>query len=804
MLKNHLKIAFRNIKKHKAFSAINIFGLAVGITCSVLIWLFVVHERSYDRFHEKADRIFRLALRATLGDTKIDQTQTSSEVFRRLAADFPEIEKGVKFYNPGRTPVVLENRTFYESRLYAVDAPFFEIFTFPLIDGDPQTVLTEPNSMVLSRTTAEKYFGTTDVIGNTIRADFSNSTNTPGSAIFHVTGVSETVPDNSHFHYDILVSSSTFPALINEKDWGGTNFITYLLLTPGTTKDRFEEKLKEFTRRNLGGRGFDEWVAEGNYWEYYLQPITEIHLKSDLKGEFEANGNLTYIVIFSVISVIILLIACINFMNLSTAKSSIRAKEVGVRKVVGSSRKELMRQFLSESILLSFISLALGLAAIQVLLPAYSHFVGRNLSMPYLDNVAVIPSLLALGLVVGLLSGSYPAFFLSSFPPISVFRGIISRSSGSALLRNILVVFQFSIAIFLIAGTLVVFQQLKFFQDKRLGFEKQQVLVIRNPGSLGNSAASFKDALRQNSQVSHVSGSNTLPGRNYRNMIFVSKDVANKFNLNLCVCGFDFLETLKLEMADGRFFSRDFSTDTQAVILNEKAVNALGWEDAIGKTFWSPGVGKLSVIGVIKDYHYESLHQEIRPLALLLASGNLQDEQNYISVRLRTENILGTVGNIENTWKNFAPGDPFEFSFLDQDYDNLYTNEKQIRSLFSAFSILAILISCLGLFGLASFVADLKTKEIGVRKVLGATIPNIVLHLTKGFAKGIILANVIAWPLAYFAMNGWLQQFAYRTEIKLQVFALSGILAMGIAFLTVSYHTVKAAAADPVDSLRYE
>jgi putative ABC transport system permease protein len=642
------------------------------------------------------------------------------------------------------------------------------------------------------------------VVGNTIRADFGTSTNNTGSTIFHVTGVSENVPDKSHFHYDILVSSSTFPALINNKDWGGTNFITYLLLRSGTSKDWFDEKLKEFTRRNLGGRGFDEWVAKGNYWEYYLQPITEIHLNSDLKGEFEANGNRTYIVIFSVISVIILLIACINFMNLSTAKSSIRAKEVGVRKVVGSSRKELMQQFLSESILMSFLSLALGLAAIQILLPVYRNFVGRNLSMPYLDNVAFIPSMLILGLVVGLISGSYPAFFLSSFPPISVFRGITRRSSGSSLLRNILVVFQFAIAIFLITGTLVVFGQLKFFQNKRLGFEKEQVLVVRNPGSLGNKVSSFKEALRQNSQVTHVSGSNTLPSRSFRNMIFISKDVVNKFNLNLCVCDFDFLETLKLEMAEGRFFSQEFSTDMQAVILNERAVKVLGWKDPIGKSIWSPSVGKLSVIGVIKDYHYESLHQEIRPLALLLAAGSFQNDQDYISVRLSTANVFGTVRHIGNTWKTFAPGDPFEYSFLDQDFDNLYANEKQIRSLFSVFSFLAIFISCLGLFGLASFVADLKTKEIGVRKVLGASVPNIVLHLTKEFTKGIILANIVAWPLAYFAMNTWLQQFAYRIGIGIWIFILSGMLALGIALITVSYHTIKAATANPVDSLRYE
>jgi putative ABC transport system permease protein len=329
-------------------------------------------------------------------------------------------------------------------------------------------------------------------------------------------------------------------------------------------------------------------------------------------------------------------------------------------------------------------------------------------------------------------------------------------------------------------------------------------LVVHNPGSLGNSVDAFKDTLLQNSQITHVSGSNTIPSQSYQNMIFVSKDVANKFNLNLCVCDFHFLETLKLEMAEGRFFSREFSTDVKGVILNERAVNVLGWEEPIGKTIWTTGVGELKVIGVIKDYHYESLHQEIRPLALLLAAGSFQNEQNYISVRLSTEDVFGTVRKIGNTWRTFAPGEPYEYSFLDQDFDSLYANEKQIRSLFSVFSFLAIFISCLGLFGLASFVADLKTKEIGVRKVLGASVSNIVFQLTKGFTKGIVLANIIAWPLAFFAMSKWLQQFAYRIKIGIWIFALSGILALAIALLTVSYHTFKAATANPVDSLRYE
>ncbi len=797
MLKNHFKVGFRNVVKHKGLSAINIAGLAVGIACSILIWLFVSYERSYDRFHERADRIYRLALRATLGDTKIDQTQTSPEVFRRLAAELPEIETGVQFHLPGRTPVVVGDRTYYETRLYAVNAPFFEVFSFPLVQGDPRTALAGPHSVVLSRATAEKYFGTTDVLGRRVRADL------PDRAAFEVTGVAENVPDNSHFRFDVLVSSSTFPELVNSKAWDRTDFITYLLLRPGATREGFETKLKEFTRRTLGGRGFDEWVARGNYWEYYLQPITEIHLKSDLKGEFETNGNQTYVVAFSVISGIILLVACINFMNLSTAKSSLRAKEVGVRKVLGSRRKELLQQFLSESVLMSFLALALALGIIQVLLPAYKALVGRPLVLPILGNATFILALLGLGLVVGLVSGSYPAVFLSSFPPSSAFRKGAGGRRGS-LLRNILFIFQFAVSVFLIAGTLVVFEQLKFMQNKKLGFEKEQVLVVRNPGALGAGASPFMDALRRDSRFVSVSGSSTVPGRSFGNRIFTSKDVANKFNLNTVVCDQDHLETLKLQMAEGRFFSRDFSTDSGAVILNEKAAGALGWEDPVGKVIWSPGAGELTVIGVVKDYHYESLHREIRPLALLLASDGGPEGDDYISVRLTTERVFDTVGVIGRTWRNFAPGHPFEYSFLDRDFDDLYVNERRTRSLFSVFASLAVLISCLGLFGLAAFVADVKTKEIGIRKILGASVPGIVAHLSKGFTRGVVLANLVAWPLAYYAMEQWLRKFAYRTGIALWIFLLTGGLSLGIAFLTASFHTVRAASANPVESLRYE
>jgi putative ABC transport system permease protein len=803
MVKNYLKVAIRNIIKHKGFSIINIVGLAIGIACSIFILLFVFHELSYDKFHEKADRIYRIAVRASVGDTKIRQTYSSSATFKKLLEDFPEIEKGVKFLRLGRTPINLGDKTFYESRFYAVDSTFFDVFTFPLIHGDPDTALSGPNSMVISKDTALKYFGSTDAVGKILRADFSYGS---GSIDFEITGVSENVPSNSHFHYDLLVSSSTFPTFINDPGWTSNNFITYVVLKEGTRSEWFNERLKEFTRRHMGGEQFDAWVAKGNYWEYFLQPVTEIHLNSDLNGEFEANGNETYVYIFSAISLIILLIACINFMNLSTAKSSLRAKEVGMRKVVGSGRRSLVFQFLSESVLLSFISLAIGMALVIILLPSYRNLIGRPLEIHYFDNLVALPSLLALGLIVGIISGSYPAFFLSSFKPITALRGMAIRSRGGSWLRNLLVIFQFTISIFLIIGTLTVHQQLKFFQNKKLGFDKEQVLVIRNPGALGNNTVPFKESLRNYSRIRDVSGSNTLPGESFSNIGFGAEGVDKNFTLNLCVCDYDFLKTLKLELARGRFFSKDFSTDSHAAVLNEKAVELLGWDDPIGKKInnWSQNRGDFTVIGVIKDYHYESLHQEIRPQALFLSGGYYTNVESYISVRLSTENISETIGYVENTWRDFAPNKPFEYSFLDQDYNNLYINEQQTRKLFSIFSFLAIFIACLGLFGLASFIADRRTKEIGIRKVLGASVLRIVQILNKSFMKWVLLANLIAWPAAWFVMNRWLQNFAYRIDLSWWMFVLGALLALVIAFITVSFQTVKAALRNPVDSLRYE
>lgn len=800
MLKNYLKVALRNIKNHIGLSLINVIGLATGIACSILIFIFVRFELSYDNYYENADNIYRVAVRASIGDTKIHQTYSSAITFLKLLEDFPEIETGVKFLNLGNTPVTLGERTFYETKFFAVDSTFFNIFTIPLIQGIKNKVLTEPNTMVITESTAMKYFRNTDVIGKVLTADIPYGT---GRVDFKITGVSEDMPDNSHFHYDLLVSSTSFPSLINNTGWTANRFISYVVLKKGTSKAEVEEKLKKFTRKYMGEERFDAWVAQGNYWEYFLQPVTDIHLNSDLNGEFEANGNQIYVTIFSAISIIILLIACINFMNLSTAKSSLRAKEVGLRKVVGSSRHSLMAQFLSESVLLSFISLMLAILIVELIMPWYRMLLGKQINIHYFDNAFVIPSLILLGLVVGIVSGLYPAFILSSFKPVTVLKGRNRDSKGGVWIRNGLILFQFTISIFLIIGTITIYQQLKYFQNVKLGFDKEQVLVVKNPGSLGDNVTQFKEILKNQSGIEAVSGSNTLPGRSFSNWGFRAEGIEKSFTLNTCICDYDFLKTLKIEMMDGRFFSKDFSTDSTASILNAKALELIGWDDPIGKKI-SLGNQQFTVIGVIEDYHYESLHQRIRPMALFLSGGVYQNTEEYISIRLKTKNTSEILKNVETTFNRFAPNMPFEYSFLDQDYDNLYVNEKQTRKMFMIFSFLAIFIACLGLFGLASFVADRKTKEISIRKVLGASVPGLIGRLSYNFTKWVLISNIVAWPLGWFVMNKWLQNFAYKIEITVWPFIISGLLALFIALLTVSYQAIKAATANPIKSLRYE
>ncbi len=800
MLKNFIKIALRNILKHKGFSFINIVGLAVGIASSILILLFVSYELGYDKFHEKSDRIYRLAVRARVGDTPINQTFSSAITFRKLLEDFPEIENGVKISGNDRTPVILEDKTFYETGILEVDSTFFEIFSIPMIHGEPDHALSQPNTMVITRSTAMKYFGKSDAIGEVLQIGYSS-----GTRRFEITGVCEDVPAQSHFHFDFLVSLVSFPDFIGNTGWTANNFISYLLLKEGTSKALLEEKLKEFTRKYMGGDSFDAWVAKGNFWEYYLQPIESIHLESQLNGEFEPNGNKTYVYIFFIISVFIMVIACINFMNLATAKSSVRAREVGMRKVLGAGRRNLIFQFLSESIILSLMACVIALGIVHLVLPAYGNFVSRPLEIDYTGEPLLIPVFIGFGLVVGIFAGSYPAFHLSSFKSLKALRGNSFSSKSGSSLRTILVVFQFSISIFLIVGTLIVYQQLEYFQNKDLGFDKEQVLVLSNPGAIDNNLQAFKDELRTHSSILQVSGSNMLPGTSFSNIGFGAEGV-EAYTLNIGICDYDFADLLKLELVSGRFFSREMATDFNAVVLNEKAVELLGWEDPIGKKInnWGNNRGEFNIIGVMKDFHYESMHQEIRPMGLFLEGGYYKRVQSYIPVRLNTSNISETIAYIEGVWSEFAPKKPFEYTFLDKDFEALFQNERQTRQIFTIFSILAIFIACLGLAGLSSFTAERRTKEIGIRKVFGSSVSQIMGLINKQFLKWIAISILIAWPLTWYLMSGWLENFAYRIQLQWWMFVIPAFMAIIISSVVVSALTVRVAYKNPIESLRYE
>jgi putative ABC transport system permease protein len=802
MLKNYLKLTFRNLLKHKVFSLINITGLAIGIACSILIIFFVTFELSYDKFHHKAGRIYRLAVKGLVSNTKINSTYSSAITFKMLFQDFPEIEQGVKFLNFRNIIVNTDEKVFHESDVFAVDANFFDVFSFPLIKGSPGTVLSRPNSVVITKEIASKYFGKNNAMGKILKIELPDNR---GTVDFEITGVSENVPGNSHFHYNFLISLVSFPDLINNPFWSANNFISYIVLKEGSSRKELEAKFPGFTRKYMGGDRFDKWVAKGNFWEYYLQPLTEIHLHSDLSGEFEPNGNAAYVYICLLIAIFILLIACINFMNLTTAKSAGRAKEVGLRKVVGSSRSNLVKQFLGESIIVSFIALTLAIVIVECLLPLYSHFIGRQLGIHYFDNFIVIPSLIALALLVGLLSGSYPAFFLSAFRPASVLKGKLKEGIKSSWLRNILVIFQYSISIILIIGTTVVYKQLIFIQNERLGFDKEHVIVIKNPQALSGNISAFKEKLLQYSGVQHVSISHRVPGKTFNNIGFGVEGVEETFLLNLCCCDPEFKDVMKLKMARGRFFSRDYPTDSSAIILNEAALKVLGWDQPINKKLDDGNPqGIFHVIGVVKDFHYESMHQKVRPMGFLFLNGTYKWQANYISVRVNPGNISQTIQLIENTWDSFSPKLPLEYSFLDEDYDRLYKNEQQTHQLFIIFSFLAIFIACLGLLGLASFMAEQRTKEIGIRKALGATVNHITVMLSKDFTKWVLVANLVAWPAAYLAMHEWLQDFAYRIKISWWMFVFAGMLAFIIALVTVSFQVFKAARKNPVESLQYE
>ena len=797
MWRNYLKVAFRNLFKHRAYSFINIFGLALGMASAVLILLFVRYERSYDRFHENAGRIQRVAVRALIGNTRIRQTSTPAIMTPTLLEHYPDVERSIRFQDDFEgVTVKYGDLIFNEYGVGSTDADFFKVFTFPLTAGDPDTALEEPNTVVISESMAQKYFTGEEALNRVLNIDGLD---------FRVSGVMADFPPNSHFHFDMLRSLNTYKKRLADTNWFNNSYRTYLLLHEGVSAASFEAEFPEIVRNYAtAGQDYDGWLSRGNYWEYYLQPLTSIHLHSDLNGEFEANGNAAYVSASFLIALFILLIAAVNYMNLATARSANRAREVGIRKVVGSTRGPLLRQFLAESLAASFLALIMALALVHILLPAFRALTGRALSMPYLEDPLVIPALLGLALFLGIFSGSYPAFFLASIRPIKVLRGRIQSGSRNAGLRNVLVLLQFAISIFLVVGTLVVHRQTEFMRSQNLGFDKEHVVVLKTPVPLGNRSLAFKDQLLSLPEISAVSGSNTTPGRPFNNWGCQASEFDESITLNMCVCDEGFLETMGLEMVEGRFFSREFSTDDKAIIINEAAAKLIGWDDPIGKTIAFDRDSTFTVVGVVKDYHYESLHQSVRPGALMAQPGIWGSQENYISARILPGDIPRTLSRIRNVWETFMKGYPLEYSFLDSDYDKLYHNEERTGRIFSVFAALAIGIGCLGLLGLASFAAEQKTREIGIRRVLGASVPGIMMLLSRDLLRWVALANLVAWPIAYYAMNNWLSNFPTRIGLSWLFFMMAGIITLFIAWFSTSFQAYKAANTDPVTALKHE
>jgi putative ABC transport system permease protein len=811
MLFNYIKIALRNLLKYKSFSIINIMGLAVGVAGCILIMLFVLSELSYDRYHKKADRIYRVGLDAIVGSNEVAGAVTPPVMAETLVRDFPEVIAATRIYQIGmgsdRT-VRYNEKTFKEERWCAVDSNFFEVFTFTFVHGNPGEALNKPNTVVITRSMANKYFGNEDPLEKFISADNDN---------YLVTGVIEDMPQNSHFHFDFLSSFCTYEAS-RRTEWLNNNLFTYFLVEKGISRENLAEKVNGMVKTYVGpeletalGIPFEKAFGDNGYYKFFIQPLLEIHLFSDYDYELEPGGNITYVYLFSIIAFGILILACINFMNLSTARSVNRSKEVGIRKTLGSSFQQLVKQFISETILLSLLAVIIALILVMLLLPYFNILSDKNLTIDLLGQAWIIPVLILLPVIVGTIAGIYPAFVLSSFNPVSVLKAnnYISPKGGK-ILRSGLVVFQFSVSIVLIVGTMVVYNQLEYIQNKNLGFNKEQILVLSIPREFGTMTNSFKEELLGSASIIKASKSSNVFGEGFSATAYRREGSLGNENHILwrLRTDTDFADTYILTMAAGRYFSREFRSDSSAVVLNEAAAKTLGFEgDAVGKRILRIGSDADNpvyhdVIGVVKDFHFQSLHTEIRPLLFEMYGENATGR--YLSVKLASGNISRSLADTEKIWKGFMPNQEFEYEFFDKRFGKLYDAEVRTGKIFTTFTVLAIFIACLGLFGLAAFTAEQKTKEIGIRKTLGATVPGIIFLLSIQFLKWILIAAFIAVPIAYYLMYSWLQNFMYRVDISFSTFIFAGVLIVIIAFITISRQAIKAATANPADSLHYE
>jgi putative ABC transport system permease protein len=804
MFRNYLKTAWRNIRKNKLFSFINILGLSIGIATCFIIMLYVQDELSYDRFNKNADNIARVIFHANINGGKIDESVVMPPVAQTMKNDFPGVQDATRIRDFGTPKIKYNNSFFKDDRLALVDPNFFSIFTLPMIEGDAKTALAQPDGVVLTRETAEKYFGKAEAIGKIIEI------NTDSNRVYKVTGVIKNIPANSHFHFDAFGSLLGWKAATSDT-WLGSNYHTYLLLKPGTDLKKMEAGFPAMVKKYMGpqmqqamGVSLEQFITKGNSLGFALQPLKDIHLNSNTTTEFEAGGNETYVYIFGGVAIFMLIVACINFINLSTAGASKRAKEVGVRKVAGSGKFQLISQFLSESILITFFALFIAFVLVQLALPAFNNISGKHLSFDVKPGLAFI----GLGLLVGIVAGIYPAFYLSSFKPIAVLKGKLTTNHKSFGLRSGLVVFQFFISVALIIGTIVVYQQMKYIQNKDLGFNKEQIITIQNSYALGKNEKVYEQQMLQDPRIINATVSWYKPAgpSNYNNSLAYPQG-----NDKLIVDGVEYhvdenyIPTLGMKMVSGRNFSKEFATDSLAIILNETAAKAFGWNNitAIDKTIIRQNSDRgnnipFHVIGVVKNFNFKSLHEAVSPLYMDLNS------EGGLIFKIKTTDVSSLLATMKKNWDSYNTGEPFSYSFLDDLFNNTYSTEQKTGNILNIFSVLIILVACLGLFGLVTYTAEQRTKEIGIRKVLGASAGQVAQMLSKEFIKLVLIASLIAFPAAWWAMNKWLQSFAYRIKITWWIFLVGGITAILIALITTSFQAIKAAVANPVKSLRSE
>ena len=814
MLRNYIAIALRHLRKSKSFTAINIIGLASGLAVCLLIVLYVVDELSYDRYNVNADRIYRLDADLFYNKTGYVAADAPRPLARTLVHDDPQFEQFVRFAYQGDVTVKKGNTWIQDHHSVFADSTFFKVFTIRMLAGDPATALNDPHSLVIDETTAKKYFNSTDVVGKTLILD-NNST-------CKITGVIGDIPQRSHFHFSFIRPLNNGTVADDENEWLNNNYQSYVLARPGLSRDFLQSRVNATVNTYLGRelqallhRTQQELEKQGAHFRYQLMPLLDIHLHSNKRSELEANGNIEYVYIFSFIAILILVIACVNFMNLSTARSAGRAKEVGIRKVAGSSRGHLVTQFLTESMLLSLASLVLALGIAVFLLPAFNDLSGKQLDAGMLFSARILPIVVVLVLAVGFLAGSYPAFYLSAFQPIQVLKGKIAAGFKSSRLRSSLVVFQFVISIGLIIGTLVIYRQLNYIHNRDIGYDRDQVLVVHNAYAAGDAIKTFRQQLLQISGIADVTLTGDIPtkGDNYSGNSWSRTpglDAKDEVIITNLFVDEHYIPTLGMQMVSGRNFApATYRTDSMGVIVNEAAVRLLGFKDPLNQPLYRPDsrdstgalrTAKYHIIGVVKDFNYSSMHEKVMPMVM-----ELYDSRGSMAIRFAAAgNIPSLVHHVESAWKKIAGGAPFTYTFMDNDFDNLYEADARTGKLFITFAIFAILIACLGLFGLVTYAAEQRTKEIGIRKVLGADIRQLLYLLSRDFVKLVLIASLIAFPIAWWGMHEWLETFAYRIGIGWWIFVVAGGAAILIALITVSFQTVRAAIANPVRSLRSE